>query len=98
MTTAKKKNPGLGAHQDTLAAALAVAKEPESEGTGWEGEPTKGISVRLPMSLYKRVSTLSLQLRHARGAEKKERDAADPLSMHGLILTALAEYLEREAP
>ena len=96
MTT--RKNPGLGARAKAISAAAAASTAvlPDSGASQWEGEPVKGISIRLPLSLYKRVSTLSFERRQARGAEKKERDAADPHSIHGLMLTALSEYLDKE--
>ena len=105
MSTTAKKNPGFGsvlaaAKQAQRAVMETHTEHPHAPAAAEKktGEGTKGVSLRLPFDLYRRVSQLSFDRRLARGAAKLKRDDADPDSIHGLILTALEEFLEREAP
>lgn len=96
MTTAKKtakKVPAKGAFQGTIAAALAV--KPTGDRPAWENEKTRITSVRMPLSLYRRIKQRSDDLKLDRGADKKPREQADLDSIHGLTLIAISEYLDK---
>lgn len=94
MTTAKK-NPGLSARSHAISAAVAASEH--RKGTPAEtDEAVKGISLRLPVATWRRVSRLSFDRKQERVTVERRRDEADSDSIHGIILAALEKYLDEE--
>ena len=63
---------------------------PLSFGEGWGGAPTKGISVKLPYSLYDALDAIKKQT-------QRTGNPRDKMGIGDLVVLAVKEFVERNA-